>query len=96
LRLDALLFHLESYPRFFVPNECPNDLAAKAHFSRDSIEPRLHGLPAISSSSQKTRSPDRIILRQIVFQTLWKQSALNAVIANDKARHPPAKSQENR
>jgi hypothetical protein len=89
LRLDALLFHLEvrRYPRFFVPNECPNDLAAKAHFSRDSIEPRLHGLPAISSSSQKTRSPDRIILRQIVFQPLWKQSALTAVIANDKARH---------
>src|SRR6202044_3656785 len=31
--------------------------------------------------------PDRIILRQIVFQPLGKQSALTAVIANDKARH---------
>src|SRR5712671_5948527 len=31
--------------------------------------------------------PDRIILRQIVFQSLWKQRALTAVIANDKARH---------
>ena len=30
--------------------------------------------------------PDRIILGQIVFQTLGKQSALTAVIANDKAR----------
>src|SRR5437773_3415934 len=31
--------------------------------------------------------PDRIILGQIVFQPLWKQSALIAVFANDKARH---------
>src|ERR1700733_5118557 len=31
--------------------------------------------------------PDRIILRQIVFQPLGKQSALTAVIANDKTRH---------
>src|SRR3989440_5859179 len=35
--------------------------------------------------------PDRIILGQILFQPLGKQSALTAVIANDKARHriPP-------
>src|SRR5439155_17008380 len=31
--------------------------------------------------------PDRIILGQIVFQPLWKQSALTTVFANDKARH---------
>src|SRR5882724_10491083 len=31
--------------------------------------------------------PNRIILGQIVFQPLGKQSALTAVIANDKARH---------
>jgi hypothetical protein len=31
--------------------------------------------------------PDRIILGQILFQPLGKQSALTAVIANDKARH---------
>src|SRR5258705_3417790 len=31
--------------------------------------------------------PDRIILRQIVFQSLGKQRALTAVIANDQARH---------
>src|SRR5664279_1790383 len=31
--------------------------------------------------------PDRIVLGQIVFQPLGKQSALTAVIANDKARH---------
>src|SRR6267378_2294608 len=31
--------------------------------------------------------PDRIILGQIVFQSLWKQRALTAVFANDKARH---------
>src|SRR5258707_1743742 len=31
--------------------------------------------------------PNRIILRQIVFQPLGKQNALTAVIANDKARH---------
>src|SRR5882762_1899190 len=31
--------------------------------------------------------PDRIILGQIVFQSLGKQRALTAVIANDKARH---------
>jgi hypothetical protein len=31
--------------------------------------------------------PDRIVLAQIVFQPLWKQRALTAVIANDKARH---------
>src|SRR5712675_2362349 len=31
--------------------------------------------------------PDRIVLAQIVIQPLRKQSALTAVIANDKARH---------
>src|SRR5258708_5103955 len=31
--------------------------------------------------------PDRIILGQIIFQPLGKQSALTAVIANDKTRH---------
>jgi hypothetical protein len=31
--------------------------------------------------------PNRIILGQIVFQTLGKQSALTAVFANDKTRH---------
>src|SRR2546430_2766789 len=31
--------------------------------------------------------PHRIILGQIVFQSLGKQRALTAVIANDKARH---------
>src|SRR5882757_5448381 len=31
--------------------------------------------------------PDRIILRQIVIQSLGKQRALTAIIANDKARH---------
>src|SRR5260370_9230654 len=31
--------------------------------------------------------PNRIILRQIVFQPLGKQNALTAVIANDQARH---------
>jgi tetratricopeptide (TPR) repeat protein len=31
--------------------------------------------------------PDRIILGQIVFESLGKQRALTAVIANDKARH---------
>jgi hypothetical protein len=32
--------------------------------------------------------PDRIVLAQIVIQPLRKQSALTAVIANDKGRHP--------
>ena len=89
MRLDALLFHLEvrRYPRFFVPNECPNDLAAKAHFSRDSIEPRLHGLPAISSSSQKTRSPGPDYPQTNSLPAALETNALTAVIANDKPRH---------
>src|SRR6266850_1919357 len=40
--------------------------------------------------------PDRIILGQIVFQPLGKQSALTAVIANDKAPHRILRSNRRR
>src|SRR5258708_28238978 len=51
------------------------------------LDPAKAELRQIKLIDKDIDRPDRIVLAQIVIQPLGKQSALTAVIANDKARH---------
>jgi hypothetical protein len=66
------------------PTALPDDRPAFLSPWRDAAKAEPRQIKLIDKDIDR---PDRIILAQVVIQPLGKQSALNPVIANDKARH---------